>query len=171
MPAATLPATPNTPAALLAAWEATITPFQLTTQIPHREAVLAWLTALHQLLASAAPLPGNVDMEDLATVLRGAGAIRAAQTETTGSTRAAAALRQLLAALPSAADGQPARRALLFLVSGPTAPLEMDELSEITETIHTARLHDDGEMIFGHSEQAMTAAGAVQVWLLLAYQA
>lgn len=166
MPSAT---TVATPAALLAAWEAPATPAQLAAQAPHRAAVLVWLTALHQLIASALPLPGNVDMDDIYTVVRSAGAMRAAQTETAGPTRAAEALRQLV--LPVAIYGQPARRALLFIASGTTAPLEMDELSEITETIHTTLLHDEGEMIFGHSEQVAITNGAIQVWLLLAYQA
>ncbi len=164
-------ATPDTPAALLATWEATATPAQRAAQAPHRVALLAWLTHLHQLLTSAPLLAINVDMEDIYTIVRGASAIRAAQTETAGPTRAAEALRQLLGALPSSVAGQPARRALLFIVSGPAASLEMDELSKITETIHTALLHDEGEMIFGHGERAAVTAGAMQVWLLLAYQA
>ena len=157
----------NVPAALLAAWEATATPAQLAAQARHCPAVLAWLTALHQQLIRVPPSPGNVDMDDVWTVTRGAGALRAAQTETTGPARAAEALRQLLAALPAAVAGQPARRALLYILSGPVAPLEMDELSEITETIHKVLLHDEGEMIFGHAERVMVAA--VQVWVLLGY--
>ena len=169
MSATTPPAAPPTPTALLAAWEAAATPAQLAAQAPYRAMVLAWLTTLHQLVASAPPLPGEVDMDDAYTIMRGAGAIRAAQTETTGPTRAAAALRQLLAAVPPSVDGQPARRALLSVVSGPAAPLEMDELSEIMETLHNTLLRDDGEMIFGHGERVTVAAGAVQVWLLLSY--
>ncbi|MDO7887913.1 hypothetical protein [Hymenobacter cheonanensis] len=168
MPAATTPPAPPTPAAPLATWETTATPTQLTAQAPHQEALLAWLTDLHHLLASTPALPGSIAMDDVSTVLCGAGAMRAAKTETTGPARTAEALRQLLSALPSDADEQPARRALLFIVSSTAAPLEMDELSEITETIHTVLLRDEGEMVFGHSEQAMVAAGAMQVWLLLA---
>lgn len=169
MPVTTPPAAPPTPTTLLAAWEAAATPAQLAAQAPYRAVVLAWLTTLHQMVASAPPLPGEVDMDDAYTIMRGAGAIRAAQTETTGSTRAAAAVRQLLAALPPSVDGQPARRALLYIVSGPAAELEIDELSEITDTTHNALLHDNGEMIFGHGELTTVAVGALQVWLLLSY--
>lgn len=168
MPVTTPPAAPPT-TTLLAAWEATATPAQLAAQAPYRAVVLAWLTTLHQLVASAPPLPGEVDMDDAYTVMRGAGAIRAAQTETTGPTRAAAAVRQLLAAVPPSVNGQPARRALLSVVSGTVAPLKMDELSEIMETLQNTLLHDNGEMIFGHGELTTVAVGALQVWLLLSY--
>ncbi|GAB3634887.1 hypothetical protein GCM10027422_04770 [Hymenobacter arcticus] len=169
MPAAPALTTPAAPTALLAGWEATATPAQLAAQTPHRPALFAWLTALRELVASAPPLPGNVDMGDVHTVMRGAGAIRAAQTETTGPGRAAAALWQLLATLPPAVEEQPAQYALLYIVSDSAAPLEMAELSELTETILSALLHNDGELIFGHDERVMVATGAMQVWLLLSY--
>lgn len=160
-----------TPAALAAAWEATATPSQLAAQAPYQEAIIAWLTAFHLATTSPPPHPGNLDMADAATVMREAAAIRAARASTAGPTRAAAAVQQLRAALPPAVGSQPARRALLFITSSPATPLEMDELSEITETIHTTLLHDNGEMIFGHDEHAIATGGDLHVWLLLGYQA
>ena len=154
-------AAPATPVALLAAWEAAATPAQTAAQLPHQPAVLACLTALLVQL----PADINVDLEDARTVLHGAGSLRAAPAAANGPARVAEALRQLRAALPGVA----AQRALLCLSSSPAAPLEMDELTELTEAIHAQELRNEGELVFGHGELPAAAPDELRVWLLLAY--
>jgi hypothetical protein len=138
----------------------------LAEQSFHQSALATWLTDFYAAIAEGPATPGDLDMADAATVLREAVAIRATRVSSAGAARAATASQQLRAALPAAIGDQPARRALLFITANAATPLEMDELSELTEIIHGTLLHDNGVMILGHRERPPATGDDLQIWLL-----
>ena len=156
---------PASAAGLLAAWEAAATPAQRLAQAPYQAAVLAWLTgfAIH---CASQDSTLNVDLDDAATILRGAGSIRVAMAAAQGAGRVEAALQQLATALPRRPTSLRANRAVLQ-VTGDS--LEMDELIELVEALNDTLLTDDREMILGLGSPDTLAPKELQIWLLLAY--
>ena len=59
---------------------------------------------------------------------------------------------------------------LLCIASGPDWELEMDELTQVTETIQTT-FGQDMEIIFGNDIISDLADSELQVWLLVGYAA
>lgn len=92
----------------------------------------------------------NLEVADLREVLRDSCGISIGRGEASGPARALRALAEahqhpLMAGNQIATQG----KVLLFIQTKPEAELQMDELTDITETLQK-RLGYDWEMIFGH---------------------
>jgi hypothetical protein len=109
-------------------------------------------------------------------VLRRARAFRLGHATATGPGRATrlgpllAVDSQLFPALAPLPYLRPVA-ALLSLVSGPRHELEMDELTEILETVQQTLLTPDTEMVFGHGSLPEADETGLQAWLLVGYEA
>ncbi|MGI4871031.1 MAG: hypothetical protein ACRYFX_07615 [Janthinobacterium lividum] len=113
-----------------------------------------------------------VDFEDFRSVLWQANALCISSGCGTGAGRAQRLVQAVLAGEGvthlGPAPGGPPTGALLSLSSAPDAELEMDELSEILQTLQTA-LGADVQIIFGHSTDDALPAATLHLWLLLGY--
>ena len=164
----------NSPAALAATllreWEAATRPAPTPVYQAARPQVLALLAEFSQSLLLDAPI--NVDAEDVRTVLRRARTMGLGTAVAHRAGRAGRAAALVIAAAQAQQLGSaPVGRAvssLLCITSGPDCDLEMDELTEITETIQ-ATFGQDMEMIFGHDIVPDLSDSALQVWLLVGY--
>ena len=174
-PAAPLPIASSAPAALaatlLAEWETRTNPACTPAYLAARAPTLSLLAELSQSLLPGTPL--NVDAEDVRTVLRQAAAFGLGTAVAHGEGRAGRAAAQAIATtraqpLGPASAGR-AVASLLCIASGPDCELAMDELTEITETIHGA-FGQDMEMIFGHDLLPHLPDSALQVWLLVGFE-
>ena len=159
-------------ATLLHEWEAAARPALTPTYQAARPRVLALLTEFSQSLLLDSPI--NVDAEDVRSVLRRATTIGLGTAVAHAPGRAGQAAALVIAAtqaqpLGPAPTGR-AVSALQCIASGPDCDLEMDELTEITETIQTT-FGQDMEMIFGHDIIPDLPGSALQVWLLVGYAA
>ncbi len=163
-----LPA-PTTAAALLTEWEARAQP-DPAAYAAQRPALLALLIDFCALLDGPADV--NVDREDLRAVLQPATALGLARAAAAGPGRAPRVTQALLAALAAQRiAGHPqAVTALLSISSPDTAELEMDELTEILQTIQQY-LGPDAEMIFGHGSSPAADGTGLRLWLLVGYAA
>ena len=83
-------------------------------------------------------------------------------------------MQELLAALAAQRSAWPATDVavccIMSILSNPADDLQMDELSEITDTL---RLHigPEAEIIFGHGLHPAADATGLRVWLLVGYAA
>lgn len=171
-----MPFAPLPPAALaeklLAEWEARLRPVPTPAYQTARAHLLAQLTGFSALLLR--PDDINLDADDVRAVLRRATAFRLGHASTTGPNRAAR-LAPLLAAnlqlFPPAAAPETLQPmvALLSLQSGPAQELEMDELTEIVETVQQTLLTPEVEMIFGHGISPEAEDAGLLAWLLVGY--
>jgi cell division GTPase FtsZ len=157
---------------LLHEWENRAFPAHDAAYAAARPLAVAALGALLGALVYRRPANLALDLEDVRDALRRARAFGIGCATATGPDRATrlvpaavAACRQAHLGTPPA--GTPAL-ALLHLGSHPAAELEMDELSELTETLQ-ATLGPDVEIIFWHHCDEALPAAAVQLWLLLGY--
>jgi cell division protein FtsZ len=93
---------------------------------------------------------GNVDFEDVKTVMKDSGAAVMGSATTEGENRALRAAEEALSSpLLNNTDIHGAQKILLSIMSGDQAELEMDELTEITEYIQE-KAGEEAEVIFGH---------------------
>ncbi len=159
---------------LLCDWEAHARPTPTPAYQAARVGLLARLTEFSALLLR--PDDINLNADDARAVLRPATAFRLGRAATTGPARAAR-LGSLLAAnlplFPPAAAPATLRPvvAVLSLQSGPAQELEMDELTEITETVQQTILTPEVEMIFGHGISSEAEDATLLAWLLVGYAA
>ena len=159
---------------LLREWEAQARPTPTPAYRAARADLLARLARFSAQLLRAADL--NVDADDARTVLGRATTFRLGAAVAGGSGRASrltALLTADLAWFPPhvpPADVRPIA-ALLSLQSGTEHELEMDELSEIVETIQHNLLTPDTEMIFGHGIAHEAGETGLLAWLLVGYEA
>jgi cell division GTPase FtsZ len=113
-----------------------------------------------------------LDLEDVRATLRRARSFGLGCATDAGPGRATRLVPAAVAACQRAHLGPPPAGppvlALLALTSHPAAELEMDELSEIVETLQ-ATLGPDAEITFWHGGEAVLPQAAVQLWLLLGY--
>ncbi|WP_155206583.1 cell division protein FtsZ [Xanthovirga aplysinae] len=110
------------------------------------------LTTAAKGIAEIITVPGyvNVDFEDVRTVMESSGAAVMGSAKTEGENRAERAAEAAISSpLLNNKDIHGAKRILLSIISGESAELQMDELSDITEYIQ-AKAGDDAEVIFGH---------------------
>lgn len=164
---------PNALAAtLLHEWEASTRPAPTPSYRAARPHVLALLVKFSQSLLLDAPL--NIDAEDARTVLRQASTIGLGTAIAHGCGRAGRAAALVVAAARNQQfDPAPtgwAVSSLLCIASGPDCDLEMDDLTEITETIQLA-FGQEMEMIFGHDIVPDLTDCALRVRLLMGYAA
>ncbi|TPG65799.1 DNA translocase FtsK [Hymenobacter nivis] len=112
----------------------------------------------------------NVEADDIRTTLAGATSFGVATATANGPGRAA----QLVAAIRfhhhGLAPTSPARRILLSITSRLDAPLDMDELTFVIETVRDM-VGEDTEMIFGHGEYDEPAGPELQLCVLVGYGA
>jgi cell division protein FtsZ len=95
-----------------------------------------------------------VDFQDVRTVMLNAGAAVMGSAVTEGESRARRAAEEAISSpLLDNKDIDGAKKILLSIVSGDTAELQMDELSEITDYIQEMA-GDEAEVIFGHGVDA-----------------
>ncbi len=110
------------------------------------------LTTAAKGIAEIITVPGyvNVDFEDVKTVMRNSGAAVMGSAQTEGENRARRAAEEAISSpLLNNKNIHGAEKILLSIVSGEQAELQMDELTEITETIQS-KAGDTAEVIFGH---------------------
>lgn len=110
------------------------------------------LTTAAKGIAEIITVPGyvNVDFQDVRTVMLNAGAAVMGSSVTEGESRARRAAEEAISSpLLDNKDIDGAKKILLSIVSGDSAELQMDELSEITDYIQEMA-GDEAEVIFGH---------------------
>ena len=159
---------------LLREWETSACPTSTPAYQAARPRVLARLTEFSALLLR--PDDINIDPNDARATLRRATAFRLGRASASGPTRAARLLPLLTADLIpfSPVTPPPGLRpitALLSLQSHLGHELEMNELTEIVETVQQTILTPAVEMIFGHGISPEIEEAALQVWLLVGYAA
>ncbi|MBT2557506.1 hypothetical protein J7E24_06895 [Hymenobacter sp. ISL-91] len=114
----------------------------------------------------------NIEEEDVRTVLRHATSLRVGTIGASGPGRAMWAAQQVAAVAQAHHLGPeptgPATMALLTILSHPTAELEMDELTGITEYLQQNLGDQQLEVIFGHDVQADLPT-EIWVGVLLSY--
>ncbi|SET50232.1 DNA translocase FtsK [Hymenobacter actinosclerus] len=151
-------APPEMPAeTLLAEWEAHAQPAQTPDYPANRARVAAqFATLCAVLIDNDADI--NVDVDDARAVLRHATSLRVGSAGSSGPGRALRAARQAAAEAQAyhlgPAPEAPTATALLSILSHPTAELEMDELTTITEYLQQTLGNHQTEVIFGHGLQA-----------------
>ena len=157
---------------LLREWEARTRPAPTPAYQAARRPVLALLTEFCESLRADDPI--TVDAEDVRAVLHQSTAIGLGSAVAYGPDRASQAAASVIAAVRAQQLGPTPTAhpvlALLAIRSGPDLELQMDELTEITETVQTA-FGQDLEMIFGHNDSAGLLGPALHVWLLVGYAA
>ena len=157
---------------LLHEWEDYAAPPPDAAYARARPLAVAALTALLGTLAHRPPAALALDLTDVRHTLRRARAFGLGSASAAGPGRAARLVPAALAACQQAHLGPPPAGppalALLHLGSHPAAELEMDELSEILETLQ-ATLGPDVELAFWHSTEETLPPTAVQFRLLLGY--
>jgi cell division GTPase FtsZ len=157
---------------LLHEWETSTRSTQSPAYLAARPRVSALLAEFSKSLLIDAPI--NVDAEDVRSVLRRATTIGLGTAVAHGPGRAGHAAALVIATVQAQQLGpEPTGSAvssLLCITSGPDCELEMDELTEITETVQTT-FGQDMEMIFGHDILPDLTGSALQVWLLVGYAA
>ena len=156
---------------LLGEWEQRACPAGTPTYEAARQPVRALFTELCETLLAAGLT--NIDHEDVRTVLGQAYSLGIGAASAQGPGRAARIAALVLAATQAHQLGPRAaglgHTALLSISSRIDTPLEMDELTIITEAIQRT-LSDDAEIIFGHDEHANSSAAELQVWLLVGFR-
>lgn len=96
----------------------------------------------------------NLDQADVQEVLRGATGLGVGRAEASGSGRALGALADAYHTRASVGlDSAPYGRVLLSLISHTDTELEMDEFTDVLETVQR-RTGPDWEIIFGHGVAA-----------------
>lgn len=157
---------------LLREWEARTRPAPTPAYQAARPLMLAQLADLCQLLLQPADI--NVTADDVREVLLRATTIGLGTTVAHGSGRAARVAAGVTAAIQTqqlgpAPTGNPVS-SLLSISSSPDCELEMDELTQITETVQTT-FAQDMEMVFGHDISPDLTDSELRVWLLVGYAA
>ena len=157
---------------LLTEWEARTNPAPTPGYLAARAPTLALLAEFSQLLLMSEPL--NADAEDVRSVLRQADTFSLGPAAAHGEGRAGrAAVRAIAATRTQRLGPTPMGRAvasLLCIATSPSCELEMDELTEITETIQAA-FGQDMEMIFGHDILPHLPDATLHLWLLVGFDA
>lgn len=152
-----LPAATTTAETLLAEWEARAQPNRPPDYATNRAHLLRQFAPMYAVLLNH-EADVNVDEDDARAVLRHASSLRAGSAGTSGPGRALRAAQQAAAAAQALHLGPeptgPATMALLAIISHPTAELEMDELTLITEYFQNTLGDQQTEVIFGHGLQA-----------------
>jgi len=100
----------------------------------------------------------NVDEQHIRSILLGASAFELTSATAAGPQRAGQVARNIITSLQLPLPLRPYGRALLAISSPTSAELQMDELTEIIETIQQ-QLGPETELIFGHDTDLTTAAG------------
>ncbi|RSK44471.1 DNA translocase FtsK [Hymenobacter perfusus] len=170
----TSPDPPTSPAqlatALLAEWEQRAGFRPPAAHRQTRPALLARLTDCCRVLAVTADV--NLDIDDFRAALLPYSSLRLGRAQASGN---GPALRLAQAALADAgqwllgpAPTTPARHVLLIIESHPTAELEMDELTAITEHIQQTAGDSRTEVVFGHGLRPNLPA-QLRLHLLLSY--
>jgi hypothetical protein len=157
------------PEALLLEWEQFAPPVPSAAYHRARAGFLAHFQLLSHIIDIDTDV--NVDVLDVRNMLRRASSLRVGSAGASGPDRAtqvaAAALASCHQCRLGLAIEQPASAALLSLVCTPTAELEMDELTTITEHLQ-AQIGGQADVLFGLN-QTTDALDGVQLCLLLSY--
>lgn len=124
------------------------------------------LEAMQHILADTGEV--NVDHQDIWQILSSAFTLQFGIATASGRDRAIIISPQLWAGMTTLGTMTlPARRMLMAIYSGPTAELEMDELTEILE-YGVAQAGGQAEIVFGHGIRA-ELGGSIQVILLVSH--
>lgn len=122
------------------------------------------LEAMQHILADTGEV--NLDHQDIWEILSGAVTLQFGVATISGRDRATVISPQLWAGMTALGTmALPARRMLMAIHSGPTAELEMDELTEILE-YSVAQAGGQAEIVFGHGIRAELGS-SIQVILLV----
>ena len=171
VPAFASPPPPTPAETLLLEWEARTRPHALA-YARLRPALLAHLSDFYAQLHPDNPI--NLDPEDVRYTLQAATGLGLATAAAGGVGRADQVVQELLAALATQRSDWPATdvavSCLMSILSNPADDLQMDELSEITETLRQ-HIGPEAELIFGHCLHPAADATGLRIWLLVGYAA
>ena len=171
VPAFASPLPPTPAETLLLEWEARTRP-RAPAYARLRPALLAHLNDFYSQLHPDNPI--NLDPADVRYTLQAATGLGLATAAASGPGRAGQVVQELLAALAAQRSAWPAIdvavRCLLSILSNPADDLQMDELSEITETLRQ-HIGPEAELIFGHCLHPAADDTGLRIWLLVGYVA